>query len=135
VLSIGQRAMGKLTDDQIGQLKRSDVESNIDFMGLIVFRNELKEDTRDAIIEMKVRCCCIISYMANLHNTSDFLNCWQTIALFFLLLKKRHVALCLPCSRHPPIAHHECAWSFMWFRCHVRVANWLDRSLLPPFTG
>lgn len=54
MLSIGQRALGKLSDEQIGQLKRGDVEKDVDFMGLIVFRNELKEDTRDAIIEMKV---------------------------------------------------------------------------------
>ena len=32
---------------------RDDVESNLSFLGLFMFRNELKPDTRDAILEFK----------------------------------------------------------------------------------
>ena len=54
VLSVASRALGQLSDADISQLKRADVEHDLELQGLIVFRNELKEDTRDAIIEIRV---------------------------------------------------------------------------------
>ncbi len=62
VLSVGERALGQISIADIQQLNRDDVEIDLELMGLMLFRNELKSDTASAIARLKtghVRCVMI----------------------------------------------------------------------------
>jgi len=62
VISIGFRDLGDLDDEAIHNLTRDDTEKQLNWLGLILFRNELKPDTAKAIKELKggnVRCVMI----------------------------------------------------------------------------
>jgi len=49
VIGMSTRKLGKMTDLEISQLTRSSVEKDLAFQGNLLFRNELKEDTTQAI--------------------------------------------------------------------------------------
>ncbi|KAJ1655293.1 hypothetical protein IWQ61_004935, partial [Dispira simplex] len=54
VLAMGHRDLGKLTDLTTTQnLSRDDIEQDLTFLGLLLFKNNLKEDTAAAIHELR----------------------------------------------------------------------------------
>ncbi|KAJ1968921.1 hypothetical protein IWQ62_000946, partial [Dispira parvispora] len=54
VLAMGHRDLGKLTDlTTIQNMGRDDVEQDLSFLGLLLFKNNLKEDTAAAIHELR----------------------------------------------------------------------------------
>jgi cation-transporting ATPase 13A3/4/5 len=62
VLALGYKAMGRLRSSDVLALKREDVEQGMQPLGLVLFRNELKEDSREAITKLRegdVRCVMI----------------------------------------------------------------------------
>lgn len=62
VLSISTRSLGHISAEEAVKLDRDDVEAQLTWNGLILFRNELKPDTADAITQLKegwVRCVMI----------------------------------------------------------------------------
>ncbi len=62
VLALGYKAIGKITIEEAQNMKREDVEQDMRPLGLILFRNELKDDSRAAITKLRegdVRCVMI----------------------------------------------------------------------------
>ncbi|KAJ9089903.1 hypothetical protein DSO57_1008304 [Entomophthora muscae] len=53
VLAMAHRDLGKVDPDTVRSWTREQMEENINLIGLVVFKNKLKEDTRDAILELK----------------------------------------------------------------------------------
>ncbi|KAK9708552.1 hypothetical protein K7432_009565 [Basidiobolus ranarum] len=53
VLAMAHCDLGKIDPATVRSLSREQLESNIDFMGLVLFKNMLKPDTKEAIIELK----------------------------------------------------------------------------------
>lgn len=53
VIAMSYRKAGALTDEEVRLMSRDDSEKDLSFLGLILFRNELKSDSRDAIIALK----------------------------------------------------------------------------------
>ena len=53
VLAFATRNLGKLSSSEIADLTQDDVEAELQLMGLILFRNELKTDTAPAIAVLK----------------------------------------------------------------------------------
>ena len=62
VLAIGVRRLEKMDRAVIAQMSRREAEVRLQLLGLVLFRNELKEDSRQAILDLKrgdVRCVMI----------------------------------------------------------------------------
>ena len=62
VISLGHRELGPMDDDAITRMDRDSAEQGLTWLGLILFRNELKPDTAQAIAKLKagnVRCTMI----------------------------------------------------------------------------
>jgi magnesium-transporting ATPase (P-type) len=62
VLAMGVRRLGKVDRAVIAQMSRRDAEVGLQLLGLVLFRNELKADSRQAILDLKrgdVRCVMI----------------------------------------------------------------------------
>jgi cation-transporting ATPase 13A3/4/5 len=62
VLALGFKSLGKMSPEDALAMKREDVEQDMKPLGLILFRNELKEDSRGAITKLRegdVRCVMI----------------------------------------------------------------------------
>ncbi|ORX93922.1 hypothetical protein K493DRAFT_374524 [Basidiobolus meristosporus CBS 931.73] len=53
VLAMAHCDLGKIDPETVRTLSREQLESNIDFMGLVLFKNMLKPDTKEAIAELK----------------------------------------------------------------------------------
>jgi len=53
VLGVAYRSLGKLTEEQIKSMTRDASEEGLRCLGLILFRNELKEDSREAVTLLK----------------------------------------------------------------------------------
>ncbi|KAJ1976192.1 hypothetical protein H4R35_002806 [Dimargaris xerosporica] len=53
VLSMAHRDLGKVNLEDIRRTTREELEKDVDFIGLILFRNNLKPDTPEAIAELK----------------------------------------------------------------------------------
>lgn len=56
VISLGYRKLGKLDDDAIQNMSRDDTEQQLESLGLILFRNEIKDSTEEAIRLIKAGC-------------------------------------------------------------------------------
>lgn len=53
VLGMSTKSLGSIRSEEATSLSRNAVEEGLSFSSLLVFRNELKPDTRDAIIDLK----------------------------------------------------------------------------------
>ncbi|RKP06678.1 hypothetical protein THASP1DRAFT_31503, partial [Thamnocephalis sphaerospora] len=53
VLAIAHRDLGPVALEELRHLTRDDLERNCEFVGLLLFKNQLKHDTTDAIAELK----------------------------------------------------------------------------------
>ncbi|KAI9597721.1 hypothetical protein BDF19DRAFT_434232 [Syncephalis fuscata] len=53
VLAIAHRDLGPISLDELRELTRDDLERDCEFVGLLLFKNQLKPDTTDAIAELK----------------------------------------------------------------------------------
>lgn len=53
VLAMGVRRLGRVSASAIAEMGRHDVEVGLSLLGLVMFRNELKDDSRDAILDLK----------------------------------------------------------------------------------
>jgi len=56
VLGLAHKKLGELTDAQIHDISRDASEEGLSCLGLILFRNELKEDSRAALVALKKGC-------------------------------------------------------------------------------
>lgn len=52
VLALGHREFGKLSTQEVRDLKREDIESNLKFVGFVIISCPLKTDSKDAIAEI-----------------------------------------------------------------------------------
>lgn len=48
------RSVGEISEEQAKLIERDTVERDLTFLGLIMFKNELKEHSRDALDEIQV---------------------------------------------------------------------------------
>ncbi|KAJ9060291.1 hypothetical protein DSO57_1032328 [Entomophthora muscae] len=53
VLAVAHRDLGIVTKQQVDAMTREEMEGNADLLGLVVFKNQLKDDTRASILELK----------------------------------------------------------------------------------
>lgn len=53
VLAMGVRRLGKVHAASVAEMSRSDAEAELSLLGLVLFRNELKDDSRAAILDLK----------------------------------------------------------------------------------
>ena len=53
VLGVSMRTLDVARSEEALRMSRDEVEAGLNFTALLAFRNELKHDTREAIIEMK----------------------------------------------------------------------------------
>jgi cation-transporting ATPase 13A3/4/5 len=53
VLALAHRDLGVIDIEEVKQMKREELEAQVDLIGLIVFKNQLKDDTIAAIDELK----------------------------------------------------------------------------------
>lgn len=52
VLALGHKELGKLSSQQVRDLKREDIESNLKFVGFVIISCPLKTDSKNAIAEI-----------------------------------------------------------------------------------
>ena len=53
VLAVATRRLGRIDDAQVAAMDRDACEAQLAMLGLVLFRNEVKADSRDAILQLK----------------------------------------------------------------------------------
>ena len=56
-------------------MDRDDMERDLTFQGLIIFRNELREDSAATIAKLKVRAAFFVCGVSSVRSTQEFLKC------------------------------------------------------------